>query len=119
MRQAYVHEAVVVLGPGGDPAAPGGAVTEELCGSWDHPPPCPFAPHHVDAVPDGDAVRVRVLFATDPADESRARAGITRAFASGRTTGPDGSVATWTVRACGPVGLRPDEAGHAARLAAT
>jgi hypothetical protein len=119
MRQAYAHEAVVVLGPGSDRAAPGGAVTEELCGSWDHPPPCPFAPHHVDAVPEGDAVRVRVLFATDPADEPRARAGIERALAAGRTTGPDGRVFTWTLRSCGPAPVDPDETEHAARLVAT
>lgn len=119
MRQAYVHEAVVVLGPDGDPAAPGGAITAELCGRWDHPPPCPFAPHHVDATPEDGTVRVRVLFATEPADEPRARAGIERALAAGHATGPDGSTFSWTLRACGPGDVRPDETAQAALLVAT
>ena len=119
MREAYAHEAVVVLGPGGEPCAPGGAITVELCGYWDHPPPCPFAPHHTSVTREGDAVRVRVLFAAEPADEPRARAGIERALHAGWTTGPDGTDFTWTLRSSGPEPVRPEEAEHAARLIAS
>ena len=43
-RTAYAHDAVVILDPGGDSRAPGGAITVALCGHWDHEPPCPLAP---------------------------------------------------------------------------
>jgi hypothetical protein len=116
-RAAYAHDAVVTLGPGGDPAALGAAITVALCGHWDHEPPCPLAPHHTDAVPsDDNALRLRVLFATD--DEARVRELIGRALESGQLTGPDGRVSTWTVRSSGPGSVRPDEADHASRLAA-
>lgn len=117
MRQAYAHDAVVVLDPGGDAGAPGGAITVALCGYWDHPPPCPLAPHHTAATREGEAVRVRVLFAADPADEPRVRASIDRALAGGTATGPDGTTTTWTLRSAAPSEVRTDEAGHAARLA--
>ena len=116
MRQAYAHDAVVVLDPGGDPGAPGGAITVALCGYWDHPPPCPLAPHHTAAMPEGDAVLVRVLFAADPADERRVRSLIDRALAGGTATGPDGTTTTWTLRTATPSDVRTDEAGQAARL---
>jgi hypothetical protein len=117
---AYAHDAVVTLDPGGDFAALGGAITVALCGHWDHEPPCPLAPHHTDAVPAGDGtVKLRVLFATDPDDEDRVRELIEKALSSGRLTGPDGRVTTWTVRSSSPGSIRPDEADHAARLAAS
>jgi hypothetical protein len=110
---------VVTLGPGGDPAALGGAITVALCGHWDHEPPCPLAPHHTDAAPSGDnALRLRVLFAANPEDEARVRGLIGKALESGQLTGPDGRVTTWTVRSSSPGSVRPDEADHAARLAA-
>jgi hypothetical protein len=115
-RTAYAHDAVVTLDPGGDPAALGGAITVALCGHWDHEPPCPVAPHHTDAVLVGDGtVKLRVLFATDDQDQVRALIG--QALSSGRLTGPDGRVTTWTVRSSSPGSVRPDEADHAARLA--
>jgi hypothetical protein len=114
-RAAYAHDAVITLDPGGDTAALGGAITVALCGHWDHEPPCPLAPHHTDAVPTADGtVRLRVLFATD--DEARVRALIAQALSSGRLTGPDGRVTTWTLRSSSAGSVRPDEADHAARL---
>ncbi|MBW8709799.1 MAG: hypothetical protein JF631_01565 [Mycobacterium sp.] len=119
-RAAYAHDAVVILDSGGDSGAPGGAITVALCGDWDHEPPCPLAPHHTDATPVGDDMfRLRVLFAADPADEQRVRSLITEALSSGRLTGPDGRVTRWMVQSCGASGVRPDEADHAARLAAS
>lgn len=117
-RIAYAHDAVVKLNEGGDSAAPGGAITVALCGHWDHEPPCPMAPHYTDAVPAGDGtLRLRVLFASD--DEARIRALIGGALSSGRLTGPDGRVTTWTVRSSTAGTVRPDEADHAARLASS
>ena len=116
-RAAYAHDAVVILDPGGDSRAPGGAITVALCGHWDHKPPCPLAPHHTDASIVGDGtVMLRVLFATD--DETRVRSLIGQALSAGRVTGPDGRVTTWTLQSSDPSSVRPDEADHAARLAA-
>jgi hypothetical protein len=39
-RAAYAHDAFVILDPGEDTRAPGGAITVALCGHWDHEPPC-------------------------------------------------------------------------------
>jgi hypothetical protein len=129
-RAAYAHDAVVTLGPGGDPAALGAAITVALCGHWDHEPPCPLAPHHTDATPAGDdTFRLRVLFAADPADEERVRSlitqalssgrsTVTQALSSGRSTGPDGRVTRWMVKSSAAGSVRPDEADHVARLVA-
>jgi hypothetical protein len=119
-RAAYAHDAVVVLDPGGDSRAPGGAITVALCGNWDHEPPCPLAPHHTDATPaDDGTVRLRVLFAVEPADEELVRSLITQALSSGRLTGPDGRVTRWMVESSGVSSVRPDESDHAARLVAS
>ena len=119
-RGAYAHDAVVILDPGGDSRAPGGAITVALCGHWDHEPPCPLAPHHTDAAPGDDGtVRLRVLFAAEPKDEGRVRELITQALSSGRLTGPDGKVTRWMMQSSDASSVRPDEADHAARLAAT
>jgi hypothetical protein len=118
-RAAFAHDAVLVLGPDGDPDSPGGAITVALCGHCDHPPPCPLAPHHTRAVRgDDDTVRLRVLFAVEPGREDEVRSLIGGALASGRQTGPDGRVTTWTVRSSAAGRIRPGEADHAARLAA-
>jgi hypothetical protein len=117
-RQAYAHDAVVVLDPGGDPDAPGGAITVALCGHWDHPPPCPLAPHHTAAAATGQTVQLRVLFATEAANVKRVRALIGDALAFGRQAGPDGRTTTWRLRSEGAGPLRQNEEDHAARLAA-
>jgi hypothetical protein len=43
--EAFVVEASLDLDPACDPRAPGGAVTVELCGHWDHEGPCRW-PHN-------------------------------------------------------------------------
>ena len=118
-RVAYAHDAVVILDPGGDSRAPGGAITVALCGHWDHEPPCPLAPHHTAATAGDDTLRLRVLFAAEPGDEERVRSLIEQALSSGRLTGPDGRVTRCMVESSGPGTVRPDEADHAARLVAT
>jgi hypothetical protein len=104
--------------PGGSPNALGGAITVALCGHWDHQPPCPLAPHYVSTLPDGETVAVRILFATEPANEQRVRALIGEALTSGQLTGPDGGVAVWHLRSAAPANVRPEEADHAAELVA-
>jgi hypothetical protein len=101
---------------GGSPNALGGAITVALCGHWDHEPPCPLAPHYVTALPDGEAVRLRILFATEPANETRVRALIGEALATGRLTGPHGGVTTWQLSSATPGAVRPEEVEHAAAL---
>jgi hypothetical protein len=85
IRRAFVHEAELDLAPGCDPTAVGAAVTVELCGHWDHEPPCRW-PHNNEISAAGNRARFRTLFAAAPADEDEVRARIERAIA-----GTDGS----------------------------
>jgi hypothetical protein len=116
VRQAFVHDAVVTLEAGGDARAPGAAITVALCGHWEHDPPCPFAPHKTEAQPDGDLVRLRVLFASEPAAEAEARRRIEAALSAGALTGPDGVTTRWRLRGAQPGVLRADEARPAGQL---
>jgi len=115
--RSYAHRAVVALGSGADRRAPGGAVTLALCGSWEHPPPCPLAPHHTAVEGEDDALDVRVVFAAAPDDEAEVRSRIDAALAGGETTRPDGGVARWRLVEAGPAELRDDERDRAARFA--
>ena len=107
MRQPFAHDAVITLAPDADIAAPGGAVTAELCGHWEHPPPCPLAPHHTAAQRRGAQVHLRILFATEPEREAEVRARIGRALA------------TWEVRSSAAGVVRQEEQAHAGRLVAS
>ncbi|MDT5167023.1 MAG: hypothetical protein QOD02_335 [Mycobacterium sp.] len=118
VREAFVHDAVVAMQPGASFEALGGAITIALCGSWDHPPPCPLASHYVTNLPVGETVALRVLFATEPANEQHVRSLIGETLAAGQWTGPDGRVATWQLRSASPGTLRADEEDHAAHLIA-
>jgi hypothetical protein len=118
MRIPYVHEAVIAMVPTGDVRAPGAAVTLALCGSWDHVPPCPLAAHHTAAERVGTEVRIRVLFAAEPDDETLVREKIHAALAAGALTGPDGQENRWQLVDSGPGMIAPGEAAHASRLTA-
>ena len=107
MRQPFAHDAVITLAPDADIAAPGGAVTAELCGHWEHPPPCPLAPHHTAAQRRGEQVHLRILFATEPEREAEVRTRIGRALAA------------WEVRSSAAGVVRQDERAHAGRLVAS
>ncbi|WP_410554259.1 hypothetical protein [Arthrobacter globiformis] len=102
--------------PAPDIAALGAAVTRELCGSWDHEPPCPLAPHHTRPEKDGDTVTLRIIFATEPANEALVRSRIDSALRQGSLTGPDGRTSRWAFLGGGPGVLDPSEAEHAERL---
>jgi hypothetical protein len=91
---AHQHAARVVLDPGGDPAAVGGAVTVALCGHWEHEPPCRW-PHHTEAFPDGHALKVVVSFDAPAGEVAEVQRRIEVALLAGRQAGPDGSVTTW------------------------
>ncbi|TMR03100.1 hypothetical protein ETD83_10945 [Actinomadura soli] len=119
MRQAFVHDAVVSMEADGDVRAPGAAITVALCGHWEHEPPCPLAPHHTTAARSGDEVRLRVLFAAEPAAEAEVRGRIEAALSRAGLDGPDGVVTRWRFRGARPGLVRSDEAGHAERLVQT
>jgi hypothetical protein len=112
MRQAYAHEAVLWMVAGGDERAAGAAVTVALCGHGDHEPPCPLAPHFIDAVRDDSEVRLRILFTTEPDNEPEVRRRIDLAL-SGQRDPP----ACWELRGSAPAAVRPAESDHARRLA--
>jgi hypothetical protein len=122
MRQAFAHDAVVIMEADGDMHAPGAAITVELCGQLEHEPPCPLAPHHTAAERSGDQVRLRVLFATEAAAEARVRdrieAALSRAGRDGME-GPDGVSNRWRFHSARPGAIRDDEAAHAERLVRT
>lgn len=108
-RTGYAHDAVLVLAPGGDPNAVGGAIANALCGGWDHPPLCPLAPHCATYRGDGDDLTVRVLFAADPADAPRVRQRIGQALEAGELTGPDGWLTRWRLTSATEGEVRADE----------
>jgi hypothetical protein len=116
MRQAFAHEAVLLMPPEGDVRAPGGAITVALCGHWDHEPPCPLAAHHTRAERDGDRVLVRTLFAAEPEDESLVRQRIDQALSAGELAGPDAVVTRWRLDASRSSEVTADDADHAERL---
>jgi len=117
MRTGFVHEAVVRLSPGGDPAAVGAAVTVALCGHWEHEPPCPLAPHNTGAQPRGGALAVRVRFACTPSEEARARELIDSALVGGRADSPTGETTTWQLLSSGPAAVLRSERALLLRLA--
>ncbi|GAA0803288.1 hypothetical protein [Spirilliplanes yamanashiensis] len=106
MRTAFAHDAVLSFAADGDEREPGAVVTAALCGRVEHEPPCPLAAHHTAAARDGDAVRLRILFACAPADEPEVRRRIGTALS-----------ARWPVLSSGASPVRPEESAHAARLA--
>jgi hypothetical protein len=116
VRQAFVHDAVVTRKAGGGGRAPGAAVTVALCGHRDHEPPGPPAPHSTAARRPGGQVRLRVLFAAEPAAEAEVRQRIEAALSRDSLTGPDGVVTHWQLRGAQAGRLRDDEAQQAAQL---
>jgi hypothetical protein len=106
------------MDPLGDIGAPGAAITVQLCGHWEHEPPCPLAAHFTNAERVGAEVRLRVLFATEPEHEAEVRERIAEALQSGALTGPDGAATSWTLVEQGSSAVADGELAHARRLAA-
>jgi hypothetical protein len=115
MRQAFAHEAVLIMEPDADVRAPGAAVAVALCGHWDHKPPCPLAPHRVNADRVDGELHVRILFAAEPDKELQVRHLIELAL-SGQLTFPDGFTTPWRLRESRLSEVSADEAGPAERL---
>ena len=90
----FVHEVRVVLDPGGEPAALAAAVTEALCGSADHEPPCHW-PHHTALIDAGGVTVARTVCRARRKDAEEVRRLIDVRVAEGRFTGPDRRTATW------------------------
>ncbi|HEX8093261.1 hypothetical protein [Jatrophihabitans sp.] len=131
MRQAFAHDAELAMPDTAADGAPGAAITVALCGHWEHQPPCPLAPHHTRADRDGDTVRLRILFATEPERVEEVRRRIEQALRAGEVPVPDGSVADglvpdgpapdrprvrWQLRHGGPAQVSEAEQDHAERL---
>jgi hypothetical protein len=116
VRRAFVHAAVLRMARDADERAPGAAITVALCGHWEHDAPCPLAPHHTAAQRVGDEIRLRTIFAVEPAVQESIRRRIEEALARGHLDRPDGVPARWTLLASGSSALRSDEADHARRL---
>lgn len=109
MRQAYAHEAVLVMGSDGDDRAPGGAITVALCGRLEHEPPCPLAAHHTAAERRDGELHLRVLFATAPDRVDEVRAKIDEALATGEPS-------HWRLVRAGCAEVSTGERPHARRL---
>lgn len=116
VRQAFAHEAVLVMEPGADLRAPGAAITAALCGSWDHEPPCPLAPHHSHADWVDGELRLRILFAVEPDREHVVRQRIDLALSSGVLRGPDDTTTRWRLCSSRHSDVSTKETDHAERL---
>jgi hypothetical protein len=115
MRSVFAHDAVLAAPAEADDAAPGAAVTVALCGHWEHEPPCPLAAHHCAVVRVGGELRLRILFAAEPADEAGVRRRIDAALAAGRLPGSDAAPA-WALLRSSAGEVRADEQAHGERL---
>ena len=119
MRQAFAHDAELVMPATGDDGAPGAAITVALCGHWEHQPPCPLAPHHTSADRDGDTVRTRTLFAAEPDQAEEVHRRIEQALRAGElttTSEPGRPRARWQLRHSAPADVSAAERDHAQRL---
>ena len=114
--RTYVHEATVELAPGSNVDAIGAAVTVELCGHWQHEPPCRWPHNNAVEAGEGPRVLVRTVFVADPDDEADVRSRIERGLHRGELAADEG-IATWRTLDSGPRDPNADEATLGARLA--
>jgi len=115
VQKAFVRCATILLDSDADPAAPGGAVTQLLCGSWDHPGPCRW-PHETLAAWGGRRGSARVVYFAEENEEDQVCALIDRALAGGVCTGPDGKVNRWKAMDHSAGVLTESEMAWAARI---
>jgi hypothetical protein len=98
MVPVHAHEAVLELEAGADAAAPGAAITVELCGHWKHEGTCRW-PHRTSVISlVGRVLSARVLYAASPSELHEVRSRLAAALNRGELTGPDGHVHRWRVR---------------------
>ncbi|QTJ71274.1 hypothetical protein HYG77_38155 (plasmid) [Rhodococcus sp. ZPP] len=115
MRSVFAHQAVLFMTPEADIGAPGAAVTSALCTHWGRQRPCSLAPHHTHAARDGGEVRIRVVFAVDPAHESAVRCRIENALATGHLCGPGVANTEWQLCSCAPTAPTTEETEQVTR----
>ena len=119
MRRAFAHHAELVMPASADEGAPGAAITVALCGHWEHEPPCPLAPHHTAVDRDGDTLRIRTLFATEPDRAEEVHRRIDQALRAGELPASDEPArprARWQLRHSAPAQVSGAEQDHAERL---
>jgi hypothetical protein len=104
MKQPFVHRAEIILDVDADSAAPGGAVTIALCGSWDHAGACRW-PHYSQATWGEGRGELRVVFVADAGEEAAVRNLIDKALTDGCCIVPDGTTSRWTLVASSAVDL--------------
>lgn len=109
MAPVLAHEVVLELEAGADAAAPGAAITFELCGHWQHEGTCrwPHATSVTSLV--GRHLGARVLYAASPSELPEVRTRIAAGLNRGELTGPDGRVHRWRVCREGPSDLLESE----------
>jgi hypothetical protein len=116
MREAFALDALILMSVGDDERAPGAAVTEALCGSVDHDPPCPLAPHQTNWRRDGEQVRLRVVFVAERGALAEVRRRIDRALSAGSAESPDGVRARWQLEEITEGAPSPEELELGSRL---
>lgn len=104
----FVHEVRVILGAGADPEVIGAAVTEALCGDWDHQPPCRW-PHHTSIDAEAGFTVARTVFLARRREAEEVRRRIDVRMSDGRLVGPDGRPSAWQHMRSGGVPPSPDE----------
>jgi hypothetical protein len=117
MRQAFAHDAVLIMPEDANTQAPGAAITVALCGHWQHEPPCPLAPHHTRAERINGKVLLRTLFAAEPDQESTIRRRIDQALSRGHLPGTVDATTRWQLRTSRRGEVSGEEADRAERLA--
>jgi len=117
VREEFAVEALVDLAPDTDVAAIGGAVTLALCGAFEHPGPCPLAPHRTSTEPGEHGVLARVVGVCDPGRRATVVAAVIAALQAGSVVDPAGVRRRWDLRSCRVTELRDEERALAERLA--
>ena len=115
MLAAYAHQATLEMSPDADVDALSVAVALELCGSWQHNPPCPF-PHTTHAKKAGNTVTVRVVFAAESEHVEDLRRRIDGALRTGSVAAPDGTTTEWELRGSAADEVSTSEVARARRL---
>jgi hypothetical protein len=98
MVPVHAHEAVLELETDADDAAPGAAVTLELCGHWQHEGSCRWPHRTLVTSLVSRVLSVRVLYAGSPSELSEVRSRIAAGLNRGELTDPGGTVHRWRVR---------------------
>ena len=115
-RTTYVHLATIELEEGSNVDAIGAAVTVELCGHWDHEPPCRW-PHNNEAFAREDGrIGFRTVFVAEPGQVREVRSRIDRGLRRGKLASAHGN-AIWRTVATGSREPNDEERSLGARLA--